>query len=232
MNIRVNSSTIRWFCGGLCVLVLSACAGCPGGEIDLGEGPPVITGLGPCRAMPGDFVDIHGARLNGAGGETVRFNGIEATVVTETPYGLRAKVPPGATSGKVTVSNRNGTSTSTKDFEVGIDLPVPEVEPNDDINGGNATMVEPFTTGTGTLATPSDKDHFSWDCIVQSATYRIKLTPRVVGVVFVNGTATALDANGEAFVRGGLNGAPMIFGLTGGTGAYSLSLTYDHATWP
>jgi len=55
---------------------------------------------------------------------TVRFNGVAASVLSSSATRLVAEVPEGATTGLITITNSNGSATSTGLFAVGSDAPV------------------------------------------------------------------------------------------------------------
>lgn len=106
---------------------------------------------------------------------------------------------------------------------MGTNDPVPEIEPNEDINGADATPMNKRSAGAGTLSSPADRDHFIRDCFIVGARYSVTVSPRIVGTVFVNGVGIPLDAAGRGeFVAT----ANVLFGLTGGTGAYTMTLDF------
>jgi YD repeat-containing protein len=73
----------------------------------------------PHRAPVGTSVTIHGTAFSETPGEnTVRFNGISATVVSATATQLVTTVPPGTASGTITVATPAGLATSTTPFAV------------------------------------------------------------------------------------------------------------------
>ncbi|MGH9838263.1 MAG: IPT/TIG domain-containing protein [Blastocatellia bacterium] len=75
---------------------------------------PVITGFEPARALAGDTVAIKGSRLSfGLGGNRVRVGGIEAQVLEATYSEIKIKVPFGAETGPVSVSNGQGEATNS-----------------------------------------------------------------------------------------------------------------------
>src|SRR5207248_4699245 len=82
------------------------------------------TGIGiflvaPASALVGANVEIRGFGFSPtAGNNQVAFNGTAATVVSATASTVVATVPNGATSGRVTISNSNGTATSPQAFTV------------------------------------------------------------------------------------------------------------------
>ncbi|HEY3141700.1 MAG TPA: DUF6531 domain-containing protein, partial [Acidimicrobiales bacterium] len=73
----------------------------------------------PRRADVGDEVVIQGTGFaDQPAGNTVKFDGMPATVNRAGPLELRVTVPAGATSGSITVTTAAGTTTSAADFTV------------------------------------------------------------------------------------------------------------------
>ena len=65
----------------------------------------------------GTSVTITGTDLTGA--TKVTFNGIAATYTVVSSTTITTKVPSGATTGKIAVTTKGGTATSTATFTVG-----------------------------------------------------------------------------------------------------------------
>ena len=91
----------------------------PGGygtafALSTGEAPFVLTR--PTIGIVGEVVTIIGYGLKGA--TSVTFNGTPATILYNAPTVIYAKVPAGATTGKVQVVTSGGTLTSNAVFEV------------------------------------------------------------------------------------------------------------------
>jgi hypothetical protein len=78
--------------------------------------PPAITSFTPTSGPVGTSVTVMGS--NFAGTSVVAFNGKAATFSVDSDTQLRATVPSGATTGKITVTNPAGTGTSAADFTV------------------------------------------------------------------------------------------------------------------
>ena len=81
--------------------------------------PPLPTAsyARPSSAAPGTSVIINGQHLVGVTG--VSFNGVASTSITSrAPYFVIAVVPPGATSGPITITTPNGSVTSKFTFTV------------------------------------------------------------------------------------------------------------------
>lgn len=95
----------------------------PGGTVEsvnsftvLGK-EPRITGFSPQFGPVGTAVTIVGSNLGTA--TRVTFNGIETPFVAQSAVTLLANVPVGATTGKIRVTNPDGSSDSVENFVVG-----------------------------------------------------------------------------------------------------------------
>jgi hypothetical protein len=88
-------------------------------SLDLGlpKPQPVLTGFTPKAGAPGTVVQIAGSQLLGAIG--VSFNGTPAPAfVNRGGSYVQATVPPGATSGKITMTTPNGETSTPQNFTV------------------------------------------------------------------------------------------------------------------
>ncbi|MFQ5604354.1 MAG: IPT/TIG domain-containing protein, partial [bacterium] len=89
-------------------------------EIVTGSGSsnvPSITSFSPAAGPVGTEVTVTGNNFNAV--SSVKFNGIAATIFTaDSDTQLRANVPPGASTGKISVANASGTGTSSNNFTV------------------------------------------------------------------------------------------------------------------
>ncbi len=117
-------------------------------------GMPTVTTFSPASGAVDSVIQISGS--NFADSTTVRFNGIASASVTKSSSStLQAKVPAGATSGKISVTTTGGTATSTADFTVTA-TPVPATPtitsftPQTGVAGGGVTI-----TGTNLVGTTS-----------------------------------------------------------------------------
>ncbi|MDZ7343173.1 MAG: DNRLRE domain-containing protein [candidate division KSB1 bacterium] len=87
--------------------------------IDLGGGGPTITAFTPSIGAVGTEVTITGSSF--ANVTSVKFNGTAATSFTvENSTRIRATVPTGATTGKISVTSAKGTASSSSDFTVAL----------------------------------------------------------------------------------------------------------------
>lgn len=80
-------------------------------------GAPFVTQFLPQAGAPGVSVAITGQDLGGTSAE-VRFNGVRATVQGGSAEQLSVMVPQGATTGRLTVTTKLGTWTSSDDFAI------------------------------------------------------------------------------------------------------------------
>lgn len=82
---------------------------------------PVITSFSPAQSEEGDEISIKG--LNFTNNTTVKFNGVAAKTITRTSATeLKAIVPDGATTGKITLDDAGKSGTSPTDFSVIVPL--------------------------------------------------------------------------------------------------------------
>ena len=87
--------------------------------VDTGTGPnnpTVITTFNPTLGAAGSSVVISGYNFNAS--STVQFNGVEAAVTFNNQNQITATVPPGATTGLITVTGPGGSDTSYEPFTV------------------------------------------------------------------------------------------------------------------
>jgi uncharacterized repeat protein (TIGR03803 family) len=76
----------------------------------LAANPPVILSFAAHKARVGSVIAVHGIRLDNA---TVSINGITQMVTANTTSILQFKIAHGTTSGLITVTTANGTTTTT-----------------------------------------------------------------------------------------------------------------------
>jgi YVTN family beta-propeller protein/YD repeat-containing protein len=83
-------------------------------------GPPAVAGFAPTVGAVGRVVTIDGQGFDDVtlANNVVRFNGVQAEVITADPTSLTASVPAGATTGPITVTTAQGTATSAQSFTV------------------------------------------------------------------------------------------------------------------
>jgi pimeloyl-ACP methyl ester carboxylesterase len=81
----------------------------------INEFAPVISGFSPGSGVWGTVVTIEG---NSFVDVTVKFNGVSATIISQSINTVWANVPVGATTGAITVTNDLGTFTSANNFTV------------------------------------------------------------------------------------------------------------------
>jgi hypothetical protein len=86
------------------------------GIVQGGGAVPTITSFTPTAGPVGTTVTITGTNLTGA--TSVKFNGVSATITSNTATQIVTKVPVGATTGPITVTTPSGTATSATNFTV------------------------------------------------------------------------------------------------------------------
>lgn len=108
-----------------CAAFLSACGGGGGSDAnsivitDPESAPPLMTSFQPTSGAVGDRVIIEGLLFSDiASSNQVYFNGVSATVIDASSDSLLVTVPVGATTGRITVANAQGQSTSSESFTV------------------------------------------------------------------------------------------------------------------
>ncbi|MBS0571464.1 MAG: IPT/TIG domain-containing protein [Proteobacteria bacterium] len=111
---------------------------------------PTISSFSPTSGTVGTTVTINGTNFSSTvANDTVKFNGISATVSTATTAKLTVPVPPGATTGPITVTTGGQTTASSSNFTV--TTPAPTISSFTPTNGPVGTTV----TITGTNFDPN-----------------------------------------------------------------------------
>ncbi len=101
--------------------LLLACGGGGGGGGPQpgGSTPPVIESVSPASGAVGTQVTVTGLLFAATpAGNTVRFNGVSASVLSATATSLVVVVPAGATTGRIQVTTAGGTGASPAPFTV------------------------------------------------------------------------------------------------------------------
>jgi hypothetical protein len=79
-------------------------------------GSPAITSFSPTSGPVGSDVTLKGTNLDGA--TTVSFNGVNGTIISDTPTKLKVMVPAGAITGKIKVSTPGGSVKTATAFRL------------------------------------------------------------------------------------------------------------------
>lgn len=214
-----TSSLVRSLALGLALLILLACSG-------------NMTSQGSyfyqdrCRVDVGDDLLLW-TQSDYPDGANVTIDGKSATITDQDRGKLRVTVPAGVSAGAgKRVQVRNGVVlVSEGTVTIGVTTPTSETEPNDDVDGLDATFVRDMNwEATGNLSSFADKDHFEFDCITRGLQYEISVQPPGAGQVFVNGQAVALDGTGKGVFNNASANNKCLVGITGGTGNYKITL--------
>ncbi|HEY2923956.1 MAG TPA: DNRLRE domain-containing protein, partial [Candidatus Eisenbacteria bacterium] len=119
--------------------------------MDLGGVAPAITAFNPTFGLAGQEITITGARFIGATG--VGFNGTSAaSFVVDSKNQIRAIVPAGASTGRITVSTAAGTGTSGTDFVVVVAPTIAAFTPTSGPVGTEVTVQGSHFTGVTAVA--------------------------------------------------------------------------------
>jgi len=139
-------------------------------------------------------------------------------------------VPLNVLPGQIVVTKGLNSSHAVDDFIVGNRVVVPEVEPNDNPSGSDATKEMGNREVSGLLSSPSDVDYYYLQHLVEGKRYRVRVSPRIVDSILVRGQVQSLDQNGEVRVTpfaGPMppNSQSVFLGITGATGSYTMTFT-------
>lgn len=119
----------------------------PSADTSLTVTPPYVTSLTPSSGIAGTPVTINGTGFDSnSSGNAVTFNGVTAQVTSSTATSIQTTVPYGTASGPVSVTNSNGSTTSSAIFTVtgSIGNPIPIVNslfPNTTIAGAASQLL-------------------------------------------------------------------------------------------
>ncbi len=153
-------------------------------------GAPTITSFSPISGAAGTSVSILGTNFTNVTG--VKFNRTSASFTVNSSTQITATVPPGASSGPISVTNLNGTATSSTRFTVVAAPTITSFSPTSGRVGTSVTI-----TGTNfTGATVVRFNNVTASFVVKSST---KITATVpagattgrISVTALGGTATS-----------------------------------------
>lgn len=182
---------------------------------------PIITSITPIKGGANKEITITGAYLAGA---TVKFvNNITAAVVgTATHSQIVVKVPVGAVTGKISITNGAGTTTAQNDFEI---LGTPAITSFIPVSGTAGTIVT--ITGTNLQYTPEVRFTNNVLAVVQSvsATKLVVVVPvgTTTGPVSVRTDAVATAVASSASFT--VTQKPLIQTLSPATGTINEKIT-------
>ena len=153
-------------------------------------GAPTTTSFSPTSGAVGTSVSIFGTNFTNVTG--VRFNRTSASFTVNSSTQITATVPPGAASGPISVTNLNGTATSTTNFTVVAAPTITSFSPTSGPVGTSVTI-----TGTNfTGATAVRFNNVTASFVVNSstkitATVPVGATTGLISVTGPGGTATS-----------------------------------------
>ena len=111
---------------------------------------PVVSSFTPTSALVGSQVTVTG--LNFTGASAVKFNNVSATFSIDSATQIRASVPAGATTGKVSVTTAAGTGTSASDFTVILPPTISSFTPTSGAVGTQVTITGTNFVGITNIA--------------------------------------------------------------------------------
>jgi YD repeat-containing protein len=156
-----------------------------------------VDNLSDPQGSVGSEITIDGSGFSTTpSGNTVEFNGVVATVVSATPTQLVVTIPPGATSGPITVTTGSQTITSQTAFTVTANAGAPTIVsflPAQIAAGGTVTI-----TGTGfqsTLSANQVQVNQTWAPVVAATSTALTV---VVPAGTGSGPVTVSTPNGTA----------------------------------
>jgi len=154
----------------LICFIISGCGG-GGGEDSVispaSQNTPTITSFTPTSGITGDKVTITGSNFNATPANNfVMFNGITAVVISATGTELQVTVPPGTTTGKITVATSAGMVCSVDNFLI-------TLSPNESGIQLNQMILIPHGTYKmqGSISTTITKDFYIGRCEVTNREY-------------------------------------------------------------
>ncbi|MGC4027176.1 MAG: beta-propeller fold lactonase family protein [Mesorhizobium sp.] len=174
---------------------------------------PEISTLSPASGAIGEMIEISGKRFAPtSSGNSVRFNGVAATVVSASETKVTVTIPVGATSGAVTVATSDGTGTSPQAFTI--------VKYFVYVANGGAASLSAFALDitTGALTQISGSPF-----AVGSSPEGLQIHPSGKYIY------STLSASGVAAYALNNTGAPTIIGSAIATGTGPTSVTLDPA---
>jgi len=136
---------------------------------------PAITSFTPTSGTAGAIVSLAGADFTGA--TSVKFNGTEASGFSVvSPTSITAVVPPGATTGTLSVTTANGTAYSVSNFIVGLPPSITMEPSNQTTTLGSPATFSVMASGTAPLSYQWSKN----GTIIPGATSTSYTTPTTV----------------------------------------------------
>ena len=138
--------------------------------VEVSQNAPTIVSFSPASGVVGTEVTITGTKFNGA--TAAAFNGTPAAFNIDSDTQIRAAVPAGATSGKISVSNPDGTAYSETDFAVTAPPEIISFAPSSGVEGTEVTITgSHFTGATGVSFNGNAATAFSVDSDSQIRAY-------------------------------------------------------------
>ncbi len=116
----------------------------------LSSGAPSIASFAPAEGSVGTEVTITGSNLSGT--TEVTFNGVPASFNVDSNTKIRATVPDGATTGKIRITNADGSASYAADFLVTVVPAIASFTPASGGAGTEVTITGSHFTGTTSVS--------------------------------------------------------------------------------
>jgi uncharacterized repeat protein (TIGR01451 family) len=162
----------------------------PAGSASSGRfyGMPVITGFSPTNGLPGVIVTITGTNFLDA--SSVKFNGLDAAILSNNGGVITVALPAGATTGPITVTAPAGTATSAKSFIVDFasHLTVKMISAPDPVFATSNLLYTITVTNAGPFDAPNA---ILLDILPPSVVLRSNST--TAGMIVVNGNTVTVN---------------------------------------
>lgn len=172
--------------------------------------PPSIASFNPTNGVVGASVTINGNNFNSS--SAVKFNGVSSDFTILSNSQIAATVPAGATTGKISVTNLDGTATSLNDFVVLNPPTISSFSPTSGGVGASVTILGNHFTGATSVTFNNVSASFNIDSNTQiRATVPAGATSGLVSVT----NAAGAGISAKSFV---VTFAPVINSFTPASG--------------
>jgi len=222
-NPNALATTATFSTGGTYVLRLTA----DDGElqtsdevtVEVQQVSPNIASFTPTLGQSGTVVTIFGNNFSGA--TSVAFNGTPAASFTvDSNTQLRATVPAGVTTGKISITNFAGTSSSTNDFVVPNVPTITSFTPNSGPPGTEVTIAgKNFTTTTIVSFNGPASPNFAIDSDTKLRAI-VPANATTGRIIITNSAGTALSATNFTVIK-----SPVITTFTPNRGVVGAEIT-------
>ena len=158
---------------------------------------PAISSFTPTSGVPGTTVTIKGTNLLGA--TRVAFNGATAQIASDTAPQIKALLPVGATTGKITVTTAGGTANSASSFRPKYEPDAAELHVSGTLSASDTWS--PAKAGTYVLDGP----------VTVPSSVTLTVAPGTLIKALGGPSSGGLTVSGGTLVANGTAAAPVVF---------------------